>query len=152
ESADWDIQFTRFSRNGRYRVSAVNEDGRSVVGIHDSKTGRLVKMPKLPEGDVTSVIFSRDEERMIVTLSGDRSPANLYAARFDSPVATQLTDSLSKEIDPNDLVDSQVVRFKASDGLTIPSIFYKPHQASPENKVPALVWVHGGPGGQTRKG
>ena len=63
-----------------------------------------------------------------------------------------MTDSLSKEIDPDDLVESQVVRFKSSDGLTIPSIFYKPHQASPENKVPALVWVHGGPGGQTRKG
>ena len=63
-----------------------------------------------------------------------------------------MTDSLSKEIDPEDLVESRVVRFKSSDGLSIPSIFYKPHQASPENKVPALVWVHGGPGGQTRKG
>jgi dipeptidyl aminopeptidase/acylaminoacyl peptidase len=101
---------------------------------------------------VTSVIFSRDEKRMVVTLSGDRSPANLYSARVDSPSATRLTDSLSKEIDPNDLVDSQVVRFKSSDGLTIPSIFYKPRHASAQNKVPALVWVHGGPGGQTRKG
>ena len=152
ESADWDIQFTRFSRDGRYRVSAVNEDGRTVVRIYDSKTGRLVTMPKLPEGDVTSVIFSRDEQRMIVTLSGDRSPQNLYSARVDSPVATRLTDSLTSEIDSSDLVESQVVRFKSSDGLSIPSIFYKPHQASPANKVPALVWVHGGPGGQTRKG
>ena len=109
-------------------------------------------MPKLPEGDVTSVVFSRDEQRMVVTLNGDRSPSNLYASRVGSAEATRLTDSLSKEIDPEDLVESRVVRFKASDGLTIPSIFYKPHQASPENKVPALVWVHGGPGGQTRKG
>jgi dipeptidyl aminopeptidase/acylaminoacyl peptidase len=152
ESADWDIQFTRLSRNGRYRVSAVNEDGRTVMRIHDMKTGRLLPMPKLPEGDVTSVVFSRDEQRMVVTLSGDRFPANLYACRVDSPTATRLTDSLSKEINPDDLVDSTVVRFKASDGLTIPSIFYKPHQASAKNKVPALVWVHGGPGGQTRKG
>ena len=152
ESADWDIAFTRFSRNGRYRVSAVNEDGRTVVRVHDSKTGRLVPMPKLPEGDVTSVVFSRDEERMVVTLNGDRSPTNLYASRVGSAEATRLTDSLSKEIDPEDLVESRVVRFKSSDGLSIPSIFYKPHQASPENKVPALVWVHGGPGGQTRKG
>ena len=152
ESADWDIQFTRFSRNGRYRVSAVNEDGRTVVRVHDSKTGRLVPMPKLPEGDVTSVVFSRDEQRMVVTLNGDRSPSNLYASRVGSAEATRLTDSLSKEIDPEDLVESRVVRFKASDGLSIPSILYKPHQASPENKVPALVWVHGGPGGQTRKG
>ena len=152
ESADWDIAFTRFSRNGRYRVSAVNEDGRTVDPRHDTKTGRLVPMPKLPEGDVTSVVFSRDEERMVVTLNGDRSPSNLYACRVGSAEATRLTDSLSKEIDPADLVESQVVRFKSSDGLSIPSIFYKPHQASPENKVPALVWVHGGPGGQTRKG
>jgi dipeptidyl aminopeptidase/acylaminoacyl peptidase len=63
-----------------------------------------------------------------------------------------LTDSLGKEIDPEDLVESRVVRFQASDGLSIPSIYYQPHQASPEHKVPALVWVHGGPGGQTRKG
>ena len=68
ESADWDIQFTRFSHNGRYRVTAINEDGRTVVRVHDTKTGRLVPMPKLPEGDVTSVVFSRDEERMVVTL------------------------------------------------------------------------------------
>ena len=26
-----------------------------------------------------------------------------------------------------------------------------PHQASASNKVPALVWVHGGPGGQSRQ-
>jgi dipeptidyl aminopeptidase/acylaminoacyl peptidase len=29
---------------------------------------------------------------------------------------------------------------------------YKPHQASADNKVPALVLVHGGPGGQSRIG
>ena len=152
ESADWDIQFTRFSREGRYRVSAVNEDGRTVLHIHDSKTQRSVPMPKLPPGDVTSVVFSRDEERMIVTLSGDRSPPNLYSCKVGSADATRLTDSLSKEINPEDLVESRVVRFKSSDGLEIPSIFCLPHQASPEHKVPALIWVHGGPGDRLRKG
>ncbi len=152
ESADWDVQFTNFSRNGKYRVSAINDDGRTVVRIVETKTGRAVDMPRLPEGDITSVVFSRDEERMVVTLSGDRSPANLYAAKVGAAEATRLTDSLSKEIDSADLVDSRVVRFKASDGLSIPSIFYLPHEASADHKVPALVWVHGGPGGQTRKG
>jgi dipeptidyl aminopeptidase/acylaminoacyl peptidase len=36
--------------------------------------------------------------------------------------------------------------------MIIPSLLFKPHQATPEHKVPALVWVHGGPGGQTTKG
>jgi dipeptidyl aminopeptidase/acylaminoacyl peptidase len=151
ESAPWDIQFTRFSHNGRYRVTAVNEDGRTAIRVYDLQGGFVV-LPKLPEGDVTSVVFSRYEDRMVVALNGDRSPTNLYSSKVGAAEATRLTDTLSKEIDPEDLVESQVVRFQASDGLTIPSIFYKPHQASPEHKVPALVFVHGGPGGQTRKG
>jgi dipeptidyl aminopeptidase/acylaminoacyl peptidase len=36
--------------------------------------------------------------------------------------------------------------------MVIPSIYYKPHGASATNKVPAIVYVHGGPGGQTRRG
>ena len=45
-----------------------------------------------------------------------------------------------------------MVRFKSFDGMVVPSIFYKPHSATPQRKAPALVWVHGGPGGQTTKG
>jgi dipeptidyl aminopeptidase/acylaminoacyl peptidase len=36
--------------------------------------------------------------------------------------------------------------------MVIPSIYYKPHEASDTNKVPAIVYVHGGPGGQTMRG
>jgi dipeptidyl aminopeptidase/acylaminoacyl peptidase len=152
ESADWDVQYTNFSHDGRYRVTAINEDGRTVVRVRDTRTGTLVPMPKLPEGDITSVAFSRDETRMVLALNGDRAPTNLYACAVGAPEATRLTSSLSKEVDPEDLVESRVVRFKTTDGLTIPSILFKPHQASSEQKAPALVWVHGGPGGQTRKG
>ena len=152
ETADWDVVFTRFSHKGRYRITAVNEDGRTVIRMRDMRSDKIVPMPKLPDGDITSVVISRNEDRMVISLSGDRSPTNLYASAIGATEATKLTDSLSKAIDPADLVESQVVRFKSSDGLTIPSIFYKPHDATPQHKVPALVWVHGGPGGQTRKG
>src|SRR5207342_3890570 len=55
-------------------------------------------------------------------------------------------------ITSTDLVDGSVVRYKSFDGLDIPAIIYKPHGASREKKVPAIVRVHGGPGGQTRTG
>jgi dipeptidyl aminopeptidase/acylaminoacyl peptidase len=89
---------------------------------------------------------------MAFYVNGDRSPNNLYAYDFGGEKPVRLTDSLSKQIDPADLVDSEVVRFKSFDGMVIPSIYFKPQQATAENKVPALVWVHGGPGDQTRKG
>jgi dipeptidyl aminopeptidase/acylaminoacyl peptidase len=50
------------------------------------------------------------------------------------------------------LVETEVVRYKSFDGLDIPAILFKPKGASAENPVPAVVDVHGGPGGQNRKG
>ena len=35
--------------------------------------------------------------------------------------------------------------------MEITNIFYKPQQETPKAKAPALVRVHGGPGGQTRR-
>jgi dipeptidyl aminopeptidase/acylaminoacyl peptidase len=48
------------------------------------------------------------------------------------------------------LVAGEVVRFKSFDGMEIPAILYKPKGLKKGEKVPALVQVHGGPGGQTR--
>jgi dipeptidyl aminopeptidase/acylaminoacyl peptidase len=152
EKPAWDVLFTRFSKNGRYRVTGVNEDGHTVVHLVDMRNGREVPIPKLPPGDITTPRFADSERRMAFYVNGDRSPSNLYVYEFGGSSPVRLTDSLSKEIDAADLVDSEVVRFRASDGMVIPSIFYKPQAATPESKVPALVWVHGGPGGQTRKG
>jgi dipeptidyl aminopeptidase/acylaminoacyl peptidase len=152
ERADWDILDTEFSHNGKYRVSTINVDGSTVIKIWETRTGRLIEVPNLPAGQISSVRISRSEGRLAFYLDSDRSPANLYVYRFGDPAPVRLTSSSSKAIDPADLVDSEVVRFPSFDGLVIPSMFYRPHQATPQHKVPALVWVHGGPGGQTTKG
>jgi len=152
EKADWDVAFTRFSHRGAYRVTAVNEDGRTALHIVDTKTGRPLALPALPAGDITSVTIARGEGRLAFYVNGDRAPSNLYVWTIGEAQPRRLTDTLTKDIDSEDLVDAQVVRFKSFDGTTVPSIFFKPHQATPQRTVPALVWVHGGPGGQTRKG
>jgi len=151
ERADWDVFLTYFSHNGRYRVTAVNEDGRTVLRIHDGKMDRLVTVPNLPAGEIGAVRISRSETKLAFQLNGDRAPNNLYVYDFGGRAPRRLTDTLSKDIDPEDLVEAQVVRFPSFDGMAIPNIFYKPHQASSQAKAPALVWVHGGPGGQTRR-
>lgn len=152
EKPAWDVLSTFFSKNGRYRVTRINEDGRTVVHLWETASGKEIPLPKLPNADITVVRIADSEKRMAFYLNGDRSPNNLYVLELGNAAPVRLTDSLSKDIDPEDLVDSEVVRFKSFDGTVIPSIYYKPHQATPQNRVPALVWVHGGPGDQTRKG
>jgi dipeptidyl aminopeptidase/acylaminoacyl peptidase len=152
EKAPWDVSYTYFSRNGKYRVTATNEDARTRIKVYEQATGKLVDLPKLPNGDITGVNISPSEKLMAFYLNGDRSPSNLYVYDFATRKATRLTNSLNPEINPDDLVDSQVIRYKSFDGVEIPSILYKPKNASAQNKVPALLLIHGGPGGQTRVG
>src|SRR5215203_3811001 len=152
EKAPWDVSYTYFSHNGKYRVTAVNEDARTKIKIYDTATGKLVNLPQLPNADITGVNITPSEKLMAFYLNGDRSPSNLYVYDFGTKKAAKLTDSLNPEINPADLVDSQVIRYKSFDGVEIPSILYKPKHASAQNKVPALLLIHGGPGGQTRVG
>jgi dipeptidyl aminopeptidase/acylaminoacyl peptidase len=152
EKTPWDVTYTYFSQNGKYRVTAINEDARTKIKIYDTATGKLVSLPQLPNADITGVNISPSEKLMAFYLNGDRSPSNLYVYDFVAKKATKLTDSLNPEINPVDLVDSQVIRYKSFDGVEVPSILYKPKGASATSKVPALVLVHGGPGGQTRVG
>ena len=152
EKTPWDVFYTYFSRNGKYRVTAINEDARTRIKIYSTATGKLVPLPKLPNADITGVNISPSEKLMAFYLNGDRSPSNLYVYDFQTKKATKLTDSLNPEINTADLVDSQVIRYKSFDGVDVPSILYKPKHASAEHKVPAIVLVHGGPGGQTRVG
>ncbi|HKX53880.1 MAG TPA: S9 family peptidase [Nitrosospira sp.] len=155
ESAEWDVMYTYFSRDGRFRVTGINEDGSvviRVVEIEDGEREKPVKLPALPEGEIRGVVFSQSSVRMAFYVNGDRSPDNLFVHDFNTGQFRQLTQSLNKEIDPSDLVEAEVVRFRSFDGMPIPSIYYKPHEASDTNKVPAIVYVHGGPGGQTMRG
>lgn len=152
EKTKWDIMYTYFSYNGKYRVVGINEDARTKIIIYDDASGKLISLPAFPDGDITSVNISRSEKLMAFYFSGDTSPANLYIFDFATKKVSKLTDSLNPEINPEDLVDAQVIRFKSFDGMEIPSLLFKPHQASADNKVPAMLFIHGGPGGQTRKG
>lgn len=152
EKTPWDIWGTYFSRNGKYRVTIINQDARTVIKIYDAATGKLIPLPKLPGGDITGVTFAPSETSMAFYLNGDRSPANLYVYDFASRKATKVTNSLNPEINADDLVEAENIRYKSFDGMEVPGILYKPHEANSANKVPALVLVHGGPGGQARRG
>lgn len=149
---NWDVMYMSLSENEKYRVVFINNDGKNKVLLFDHATGKEIKMPDFKDGDVTGVTISLSETKLLLTVGSSTSPTNLYVYDIASKNLKQLTSTLSKKIDQNDLVQAEVARYKSFDGLEIPAIYYKPKQASKDNKVPALVWVHGGPGGQSRVG
>jgi len=114
-------------------------------------TNQPVSLPEMPGGNITSINITKSEQLMAFYFNGSRSPNNLYLYNFSTGNYTKLTDTMNPEINPEDLVEAEVVRYPSFDGLEIPAIYYKPH-IKPGDKIPALVMVHGGPGGQARIG
>lgn len=149
---NWDVMYSYLSKNEKYRVIGINEDGKSNLIIKDNATGKNIDFPEIPDGDIKGVNISESEKLMRLTVGTSKSTNNIYLYNFETKELKQLTNTMNQELDANNLVSAKVVRYKSFDGLEIPAIYYKPLMASEENKVPALVWVHGGPGGQSRVG
>lgn len=148
---NWDVMYSYQSENGKYQVIAVNEDGKNKVVVRDA-AGADVAFPAIPDGDVTAVSISPGENMMRLSVGTSKSPNDLFTYNFGTKELKRLTNNLNPEINPDDLAAASVVRFKSFDGQEIPAIYYKPLNAAPNAKTPALVWVHGGPGGQSRVG
>ncbi len=150
-ATDWDVSFSYFSEDGKYRVTGINKDAQTVLDIVDTATGQKVLLPNLPAGDLRGVNFSEDSSLMVFYLNSDTSPSNLFTYNMGADAAVRLTDTGNPNINESNMVAGEVKRFKSFDGLEIPGILYKPKQAGKE-KVPALIMIHGGPGGQSRFG
>ncbi len=149
---EWDINAFYFTHNGKYQVLFSNEDAKTKMYVTEVATGKELKFPNIDSQAIEFASFSNDETMALLTVGSSQLPANTYSYNLATKKYHKLTDVLNKEINPDDLVEATVVRFKSFDGLEIPAIYYQPKQASATNKVPALVWVHGGPGGQSRQG
>lgn len=148
----WDVLGMSLSENEKYRTFFVNEDGKNKLLLFDHTSNQPIAFPEVADGDILSINISPSEKNMILSIGSSVSPSNIYSYNIADNKLKKLTSTLNKEVDENDLAKAEVVRYKSFDGLEIPAIYYKPLQASKKNKVPALVFVHGGPGGQSRVG
>ena len=145
---EWDITDAFLSGNGRYLVVVVDVDGDEDVKIYDNQLKRYLQLPKLPDGVISGLCISKTEDWLAFYLTGSRLPKSLYSYNITTGGLTKLIGGLNPEINPEDLVKGEVVRYPSFDSLSIPAILYKPLQASSNEKLPAVIFAHGGPGGR----
>ena len=149
---NWDVAFSYLSKNNSYRVIAVNEDAQNKLTIKNMSDQSDLNLIGFENMNINSVGFSEDEKLLRVSAGSPNSPGDIYTYELSTNKINKITSNLNSNVNPKDLVNAEVIRYESFDGLEIPAILYKPHIASKKNKVPALVWVHGGPGGQSRVG
>lgn len=148
---NWDVSGISFSPSGNYRTLRVNRDGLTEMELMDFTTGKPVSLPELRGFNISRPVFSADERKLLVSAGNSVSPPDLYIIHLPDGRTTRLTHAMNPEINPAHLVKSRVIRFRSFDNMEIPAMYYAPHQANSKDPAPAIVWVHGGPGGQSRQ-
>jgi Tol biopolymer transport system component len=91
QKADWDILFTLFSHNGRYRVTGINKDGRVELSMIETAGGRAVALPSIPDGDIRGLVVARSESKLAFYVNADRSPNDLHVLQIGTGNLTRST-------------------------------------------------------------
>ena len=150
-SASWDIVGANFYENTNTLHVFINEDASTKLVFLSAEDYSELSNEILPSEGLKGFSLSRAEDSYAFVYGSDTSPGDLffYNKNFDE---SSLVARSFETLDEASMVSSEVIRFESFDGLEIPSILYKPQGASASNPAPVMVYVHGGPGGQTRKG
>src|SRR5262249_49783874 len=135
------------SHDGKVLVWAVNQDGTSKLRGRNLQTGAELKLPNLPLGVINSMDISPDGSRLVMVLVRPKESANIYEVDLNSGNMRALGQSMIGVIDPNDLVEPELVHLPTFDGKMIPAWLYRPEG---DGQFPVVLSIHGGPEAQER--
>ena len=138
------------SADGRFRAININQNGAPRIKIQDTKSGEFLNIPILRKLQVIHSIFSPDGSKLALSVSDFNAPRDMYLLDIKSKRTERIAKSLNPEIDEKQLSPPKDISITSFDGLKIPAFLYLPPNST-NKKLPALIWTHGGPGGQFRK-
>ncbi len=98
---------------------------------------------QLPDGDIYPGGMTRDERKMLVTVTRDVDPGSVYLFDRDARTVEMLYES-RPELPNEHLANMEAVRYTARDGMEIPAYLTLPKGVEPRN-LPAVIFPHGGP-------
>jgi dipeptidyl aminopeptidase/acylaminoacyl peptidase len=148
----WDVDGASFSPGGGYLLVRTNHDARAVVHLLDPRTYKVLVLPETAPAAVVGMTVARDAPLAAMVLSDGDTPGDVFLLDLRTGKLRRFLDSLGGKVARHDLVRARHVRFKSYDGLPVPGLLYVPHGAKRGDRRPALIWVHGGPGWQSRVG
>jgi dipeptidyl aminopeptidase/acylaminoacyl peptidase len=143
--ANWDVSGSYLSENGKYLAILINEDARNVLKLYEAASGKEIKYPMIRGANILDLNIADSEQKIMLTIGTSKTTGDIYECNIGDTTLKKLTNAMNPEINPDDLIEAEIVRYRSFDSLEIPAIFYKPLTATRKNKVPALVMVHGGP-------
>jgi dipeptidyl aminopeptidase/acylaminoacyl peptidase len=96
------------------------------------------------KGAYAGVDLSRDGRMLAFTFNDAKTPNDIWVAQSTGKGAVRLTN-FNQQIKDFTLVPTEVVRWKAPDGLEIEGLLLKPLGYEAGKRYPLILQIHGGP-------
>jgi dipeptidyl aminopeptidase/acylaminoacyl peptidase len=141
---EWDL-----SRDGRYLAFTANEKGIAVLRVLDTKTRKLIELPKLPIGLVGGINWHRNGRDLGFTMSSAKSTADVYSIDIQANKLERWTASETGGLNPDAFSGAELVSWRSFDGQQISGFLYRPARKF-KGKRPVIIDIHGGPEAQSR--
>lgn len=145
-AAGRDVEAWAASSDGAMLATIENDRGYAVLRVGPVDGARPV-VEGLPRGVVSEPTFSPDGTSLAFSVAAPTVPQAVWLWRDGTARPVVRPDC---EVDAARFVDLDLVAWDSFDGTRIPGWLALPHGEAPAAGHPAVVWVHGGPVGQTR--
>ncbi len=149
----WELEPGSFSPDGKLLTFTANVDGYRDLCVYNiaAKRAEVLDLPK-GQNDIAQpdTAFTKDGSHLLYRHSGPRMPPDVWVYDMASHSSRQVTHAWTGAINPDDLVEPQLVHYPSRDGkYTLSALVYAPYNQSRDQKAPAIMWVHGGPSSQS---
>lgn len=145
----WDVDGFDLSKDGKKICFITNEAGVSKAYVMDTATKAIRPIEGLPQGVIGGGSWHENNRLVAFSVSSARSTSDIYTWNSDSGEVARWTESELGGLNPNALVEPQLIRWKSFDGLEISGFYYPAAEKFP-GKRPVIINIHGGPEGQSR--
>ncbi len=151
----WDVENLALTPDGKRMALVTNEDGYSRLELFDVAGGWAERQPlplpgdELPRGVLRELTWSRDGSRLAFTVDAANDASDVWVWDVEERVLWRATRSVLGGIAPSDLAAPALLRYATFDGRQIPAFLYTPRDVAPQ-RLPVVIYVHGGPEGQSR--
>jgi len=153
EDAAHDVSSLVFSRDGRRCLVAYNDDGFTSVSLREGGLrGKELPAPKLPRGVAGGFEMSPDGRLALVRVEASTEPGDVWLHDTEAGTTRRVTRSSRAGLPDGAFVEPETVHYDGFNKLDVSGLLYLPagKGAAAGTKSPAVVWIHGGPEGQSR--
>ena len=142
KTLDRGVGDVRWAKDSKTIAALLEDDRESNIVSFDIATGKVNKITQ-GEKDYTSLEYNKAADAWAATRSTPQWPIELYA--IENGVERKLTNIQDSFLAPLQLATVKGFKATVKDGNVVSGILYLPPNAPAGQKLPLVLFIHGGP-------